>query len=194
MFKYSLKNGLEANIWINEVPMVIQSCKSEILVEGSTELYANTKKLIMELFIPRDHNNYALLGIDFVATNEKKVIAKININNQNQTKYKDAIALSIDTVTYGIIDEYKEGIINSIHKHVKSQTLPSGIITYNISAYAEIGSSQKMFELVSDILLSLLIHDNIDEHKALQILLISFSKPFLSSFINTIIPNQFSPK
>ena len=47
MFKYSLKNGLKANIWINEVPMVIQSCKSEILVEGSTELYANTKKLIM---------------------------------------------------------------------------------------------------------------------------------------------------
>ncbi len=170
MFKYSLKNGLEANIWINEVPMVIQSCKSEILVEESTELYANTKKLIIELFIPRDHNNYALLGIDFVATNEKKVIAKININNQNQTKYNDAIALSIDTVTYGIIDEYKEGIINSIHKHVKSQTLPSGIITYNISAHAEIGSSQKMFELVSDILLSLLIHDNIDEHKALQIL------------------------
>lgn len=78
--------------------------------------------------------------------------------------------MSIDTVTYGIIDEYKEGIINSIHKHVKSQTLPSGIITYNISAYAEIGSSQKMFELVSDILLSLLIHDNIDGHKALQIL------------------------
>ena len=74
------------------------------------------------------------MGIDFVSTNEKKVIAKININNQNQTKYKDAIALSIDTVTYGIIDEYKEGIINSIHKHVKSQTLPSGIITYNISA------------------------------------------------------------
>lgn len=73
MFKYSLKNGLKANIWINEVPMVIQSCKSEILVEGSTELYANTKKLIMELFIPRDHNNYALLGIDFVSTNEKKL-------------------------------------------------------------------------------------------------------------------------
>ena len=91
MFKYSLKNGLEANIWINEVPMVIQSCKSEILVEESTELYANTKKLIIELFIPRDFSNYALLGIDFVATNEKKVIAKININNQNQTKYNDAI-------------------------------------------------------------------------------------------------------
>ena len=35
--------------------MVLQSCSSEILVEGSTELYANTKKLIMELFIPRDY-------------------------------------------------------------------------------------------------------------------------------------------
>ena len=42
--------------------MVLQSCSSEILVEGSTELYANTKKLIMELFIPRDYSNYALLG------------------------------------------------------------------------------------------------------------------------------------
>lgn len=41
--------------------------------------------------------------------------------------------------------------------------LPSGIITYNISAYGEIGSSADMFRRVSDILLSLLISDEINE-------------------------------
>lgn len=51
----------------------------------------------------------------------------------------------------------------SLDYHRKEHMLPSEIITYNISAYGEIGSSADMFRRVSDILLSLLISDEINE-------------------------------
>ena len=41
--------------------------------------------------------------------------------------------------------------------------MPSGTVTYNISAYGEIGSSADMFRRVNDILLSLLICGDLNE-------------------------------
>ena len=49
------------------------------------------------------------------------------------------------------------------NKFLKNGKLPSGTIDYNISAQGEIGSSQNIFEMVSDILLSLLTVENICE-------------------------------
>lgn len=169
MFKYVLENGLKANIWMNDFPAITKRIKDELLVEEETETYTNSKQLVVELFIPRSHNNYALLGIDFIADNEKKLKIKMSIENQNNFKYDDSIALSFDTVTWGILEEYKQGVIDSYNKFLQNRELPSGIINYNISAYGEIGSSRAMFEVVSNILLSLLIIEDIREENVLTI-------------------------
>ena len=170
MYKISLDNGLKANIWINEEPIISNCYYGKLLAEEKTKLFANSKKLIVELFIPRAHNNYALLGIDFLANETGKVTIEFSLNNPNNTKYNDAIALSFDTVFWGIVDEFEEGIILSLNKHLRSQSLPSGIINYNISAYAEVGSSADMLKKISDILLSLLLCDDINEYRLLEII------------------------
>lgn len=106
-------------------------------------------------------NNY--LGVDFLAHRDGKSIIKWEINCLKRERYNGAIALSFDTVFWGILDEFEEGIMRSLDAHRKEHLLPSGIITYNISAYGEIGSSPDMFRRVNDILLSLLICDDISE-------------------------------
>lgn len=169
MIRYVLQNGLKANIWVNDFPAIIKEVKGELLVEGEAEAITNSKQLVVELFIPRSHNNYALLGIDFISNNEKKVKIKMSIENQQELKNDSSLALSFDTVTWGILEEYKQGVIDSFNMFLQNRKLPSGIINYNIAAYGEIGSSQTMFKTVNNILLSLLINENICEETALTI-------------------------
>lgn len=169
MFQYVLEDGLKANIWINNFSANIKEVKDELLVEENTETYTNSKQFVVELFIPRLHSNYALLGIDFISDHQKKVKIKMNIANQQKLKNNHSLALSFDKVTWGILEEYKQGVIDSIYMFLQNRELPSGAIYYNIAAYAEIGSSQAMFEIVNHILLSLLINENICEETVLTI-------------------------
>lgn len=170
MYGINISNELKANIWINEKPIVNACYCSTLLVKEKTEMFANSQKLIVELFITRAHNNYALLGIDFSANEEGCVSIEFSINNPDNERYNSSIALPFDKVFLGIMDEFKEGIILSINEHLRLQTLPSGIINYNISAYGEVGSSVDMFKKVSDILLSLLVCDDINELRILEII------------------------
>lgn len=169
MIQYVLENGLKANIWVNDFPAIIKEAKDELLVEEGTETYTDSKQLVVELFIPRSHNNYALLGIDFISDHQKKVKIKMSIENHQKLKNEYSLALSFDKVTWGILEEYKQGVIDSFHMFLQNRKLPSGTIHYNIAAYGEIGSSQAMFEIVNNILLSLLINENICEDTALTI-------------------------
>ncbi len=169
MIKYVLKNGLKANIWINNFPAMIKEVKDELLVEEDTETYANSRQLVVELFVPRSHNNYALLGVNFISDHKKKVKIKMSIENHQKLKNDYSLALSFDTVMWGILEEYKQGVIDSFHMFLQNRELPSGTINYNIAAYGEIGSSQAIFEIVSNILLSLLIKENLCEETVLTI-------------------------
>lgn len=122
-----------------------------------------SRKLIVELFIPRSHNNYALLSVDFLADISGKTVVNLGIDNLNNERFNDSIALTLDTVIWGIMDEYEKGILPSVEKHLNAHSLPSGIIFFNIFAHGEIGSGTDMFRRVSDVLLSLLICENMDE-------------------------------
>lgn len=163
MYRLNLENGVKINIWLNEELAEGRCNGSKVIIEEYTNLFACSKKIIVELFLPRSHSNYALLGVDFLAHRDGKSIIKWDINCLKRERYNDAIALSFDTVFWGILDEFEEGIMRSLDAHRKEHTLPSGIITYNISAYGEIGSSPDIFRRVNDILLSLLIYDDINE-------------------------------
>ncbi len=163
MFKFNLDNGLKANIWVDEEPIISRCGYSELLVQEKVEMFATSKKLTIELFVPRAHNNYALLGVDFLASENGEVEVKLGIDEYNNEIYNASIALPFDIVVCGITDEFKEGIIHSVDSYLKGKRLPSGIVNYNIFAYGKIGSSVNMFKSISDMLLSLLIYEDIDE-------------------------------
>lgn len=170
MYNYILDNGLKANIWINEVIKENNGYKNTMFSKKDELINTGKKKIVIELFIPRAHNNYALLGLEYTANVEKNMMYKISIDDINSQEYNNSIALSHDKVTWGILDEYKLGIINSVSNYLNNNSLPNGMIDFNISAHAEIGSSQLMFEKVSDILLLLLAKESIDENIALFII------------------------
>lgn len=163
MVKCILENGLKVKVWVDDFPIESKQMKGKYLSRAQKKMWINSKQLVVELFIPRDHNNYALLGIEFIPDNEKQVKIKMSIENEGSHEYNTSIAPQIDTVTWGIFEEYKHGIMNSFNKFLKNGKLPSGTIYYNIFAQGEIGSSQNMFEMVSDILLSLLTVEHICE-------------------------------
>lgn len=156
MYKLYLEKGVEVRIWLNENLVECRCNDSKIIMEEQSNLPAKSKQIILELFLPRAHSNYALLGVDFLADGDGKSIIRWDIDCLKQERYNDAIALSFDTVFWGILDEFQEGIMRSLDYYRKEHMLPSGIITYNISAYGEIGSSADMFRSTNDILLSLL--------------------------------------
>lgn len=81
MISLELENGLKANLWINEEPFINHYQNGKIIVEESTSFYTMSKKMIIELFIPRNHNNYALLGIDFLVSDNDKIKVKLDIVN-----------------------------------------------------------------------------------------------------------------
>ena len=163
MYKLNLEKGVKANIWLNENLVECRCDDSKIIMEEQTNLFAKSRKIILELFLPRAHNNYALLGVDYLANGAGRSIIKWDIDCLTQERYSDAIALSFDTVIWGILDEFREGIVRSLDYHRKEHMLPSGTVTYNISAYGEIGSSADMFRRINDILLSLLICGELNE-------------------------------
>lgn len=170
MYRLNLEKGVRANIWLNE-ELAAGGCDgSKVIMEENTVLLADSKKIIIELFIPRSHNNYALLGVDFSAHRNGKCTVRQGIRRLNCEKHNDAIALSIDSVIWGITEDVESGIMLSLDKHRKENALPSGILTYDISAYGEIGSSADMFRRVSDILLSLLVCDEISEAFIIKII------------------------
>lgn len=163
MYRLKFEKGVKVNIWLNEKLAAESRDSSKIIMEGDTNILADSKKLIVELSLPRAHDNYALLGADLLAYKNGKSIIKWGIDCLKHKRYSNAIALPFDTVFWGIMEEFEEGIRHSLDNHRNRHMLPSGIITYNISAYGEIGSSADMFRRVNDILLSLLICDKMSE-------------------------------
>lgn len=163
MYKLNLEKGVKVNIWLNEYLAECRCGDGKIIMEEETNLYAKSRKIILELFFPRAHSNYALLGIDFLANGAGKCIIRWDIDCLKQERHSDAMALSFDTVIWGMLDEFQEGIVQSLDYHRKEHMLPSGIVIYNISAYGEIGSSADMFRRLNDILLSLLICGELNE-------------------------------
>lgn len=95
MYRLDLEKGVKVNIWLNEELAVGKCDGSKVIMEENTDLLVNSKKLIVEMFIPRSHNNYTLLGVDFLAHKDGKSIIKWGINCLKRERYNDAIALSI---------------------------------------------------------------------------------------------------
>lgn len=67
---------MKVKVWVDDFPIESKQMKGKYLSRAQKKMCINSKQLMVELFIPRDHNNYALLGIEFVPDNEKQVKIK----------------------------------------------------------------------------------------------------------------------
>lgn len=174
VFKLNLQKGAKVNVWLKEGLAEGRGGNGTVVMEGRTNLFARSKKLVLELFLPRAHSNYALLGVDFSARGDGRSIIRWAIGCQGQERFREAMALLADTVVWGMPAEFQEGVMRSLDRHRRERLLPSGTITYNVSAHGEIGSSADVFRRTNDVLLSLLACDEMSEARIVRTVLEAF--------------------
>ena len=58
MYKLNLEKGMKVNIWFNENLIECRCNDSKIIMEEQTNLFTKSRKIILELFLPRAHSNY----------------------------------------------------------------------------------------------------------------------------------------
>jgi len=104
----NLGNHQSGRLWINECPEI----KSKIIdtiqktVEGVGAILKYKQSAVLELLLPRNASNYALLGVTYIPLDSKKIDIKINVGITDDVVLKDNIAFTADAVHIGIPEAY----------------------------------------------------------------------------------------
>lgn len=165
LYDYKYDNGVRVKIWKNERPF--EKCKvQKKIVKKLQRDYLKTENeqemiLIVELKLPGNHNNYGMLGFEYrKGVDETNII--INVNDYKGELYEANISVMPDIVHKGIPEDYVDGIIKSV-EDIRKETMKCGTYNFNIGAHGEVGSSQNMFYVITNILFRILDVDLIDD-------------------------------
>ena len=168
-YEYQYKNGIRIKIWIDEMP--IQECNRTNIIEREYKADAqeiNDGQIVVELKIPRNISNYGMLGMRYQNDlNTAHVL--INISKYDGEIYEKSISIKPDIVHKGIPEDYVNGIIRSFEKN-KGNQLKCGRYEFNVGAHGEVGSSEKIFNILTNIVLKILLEKEISEDVMKEIL------------------------
>lgn len=157
MFELS-KNHKKCRVWLNDSPEmhfnVIE--KIEETFCPNVSYLEEEKRIIIELSLPRNCSNYAMLGVLYIPNESGLLNVQVNISDFEDTVFIENIACSSEKVFFGIPKEFAPGILNFIRHNTSSLKLPSGKLVFEIGAYGLVGSSISIFSTITEILLKLL--------------------------------------
>jgi len=154
----NLGNHQRGRLWINECPEI----KSKIIgtiqktVEGVGKISEYKQSAVLELLLPRNASNYALLGVTYIPLNSKKIDIKINVGIADDVVLKDNIASTSDEVHIGIPEAYALTIMDSAVETLKELEFPSGILLFDIGAHGYVGSSKMIFSRITKMLVKII--------------------------------------
>ncbi len=173
----------KGRLWINNLPKIeyttIDVLKAKIKAEGSTNL-VNTQ-IALELLLPNEVSNYALLGADFTPNDSDLLTIEVCISKNDDLILSDTIAKPYEEVHVGIPREYAQTIIDTVQKTLNdSVEVPSGILRFNCGAHGYIGSSQAIFSKVTRIILVLITCSEVQNscEGLKEVVLSELSKPY----------------
>lgn len=157
-------------IWINEEPKAVFWGKNVI----KTEICTTCKKglseqsVALELCLPRNNSNYALLGVRYSPKeNTQKIIVSVESTDCKVEKYHDTIAMSIEDVYIGLLPEYAQAVFDSVCKYMEDVgDIPSGELVFNIASHGEIGSSRGLFSLMGRVVTELITKELDDKNES----------------------------
>ncbi|MBU3133908.1 hypothetical protein KPL40_15875 [Clostridium gasigenes] len=155
----NLKNFKKCRLWINDTTHGIEiklQNKVEKSIVANTTKSMDTIKVAIELALPKNASNYALIGFEYVPnkTVQNKTIVSVCLNNELRDYDNQTLAKIDDKVVMGICNEYGDSILESAIEYINSiGVFPPGEVIFNIGAHAECGSSRAIFEKATEIIL-----------------------------------------
>ncbi|MFA9379376.1 MAG: hypothetical protein ACERKZ_21920 [Lachnotalea sp.] len=171
-YYYKYDNGIEIQIWEDEIPNQQTQLVNFIHKEysGKIPILNKNKKLAVEFLLPKNISNYAMLGLIYEANNILQTEIKIDISDYEEGEFENNIAMKPDYIHKGIPEDYVEGIEESIANINERNLLPKGSYEFCVGAHGEVGSSEMSFMLTCNILLNLLSITEYTEEKVKEII------------------------
>lgn len=146
-------------LWIDEIPNICYDNTHQLQFAAKTEFINTVQsvKIALELSLPQNSSNYALLGISYTPSDNNIIEVKINASSNTEEKVKETIVSAIDEIYVGIPLEYANAVKSATQSVIEEiNDFPNGILEFNLGAHGLIGSSNVIFSRVTYIILKLL--------------------------------------
>lgn len=153
----------KGRLWINEIPdntTFIGDTTVTDDIKTSSKNSWDKKSVVLELCLPRNNSNYALLGVEYhPKINDGKIEVQIEASEKENVIYEDSIAMFVK-IHIGILPEYAEAIRETLCNYLtQNDFVPSGKLIIRIGAHCEVGSSRKLFSILTEAVMTLLSKD-----------------------------------
>jgi hypothetical protein len=157
LYDYKYDNGVRVKIWVDDIPL-----QQNIIVKTISKKYSDAlvcfdsnKNLAVELCLPKNCSNYAMLGVIYTAKSQEANV-RIGLSDYEAKEYLENIALKSDCVHEGIPEYYLGAIEKSIDNFYERKLLHNGLYEFSVGAHGEVGSSEMIFMVTANILLELI--------------------------------------
>lgn len=150
--------NFKVQYWIEEFPQLskVATLTNHESFKGiQSNNLVSINKICVEIYLHKNASNYGLLGFEF---NPKKSSNGLDIDikytNGNTEQYQSEINKYDKTIYCGLTEEYvsytKNRIINKLNQ---LNYFYNGSIIVSCAANSEVGSSPKIFGIISDIII-----------------------------------------
>ena len=161
--QYIYENGQKIKIWKDEFPTL--NCKPnntiERLYDGAVESLGINKLMVVELSIPKNISNYAMLGVKYENNEETKV--QIDVYDYDTKEFADNLGIKPDYIQIGIPKDYVVGIYKGIENMIISGIFKKGKYRFFTGAHGEVGSSNSIFQDTCMVILNLLYETEVNK-------------------------------
>lgn len=152
--------NFKVQYWIEEfpqLPKVATLTSHETLEVVASNNLVHTNKICVEMYLHKNASNYGLLGFEFrYKENSNNLDIEIHFTDGNTKEYQSEINKNDKTIYCGLIEEYVSYIKNRVvDKLQKKNGLFKGSIIVSCAANSEVGSSSRIFGIISDIIIEL---------------------------------------
>lgn len=149
-----LKRG---RFWYNQIPFRVEN-RDKALIGSFQHPNVQTVsafQLCCEIaLLPRDINNYGLLGLEFSPIEGDFIQYEIPYLDHLGESLDDNVALKTDRVFIGIPREFAV-VIKEVMEQSKGSEIPVGKYLFVVSAHGVVGSSRAVFSKLASVLLQL---------------------------------------
>jgi hypothetical protein len=168
-----------ARIWFDELPD--WHYEGTEVIERQLESTMSDQPIhqssAIELFVAGGARfYYGALALAFVPATAGPLVIRVPVLDWEKGSYdilQDALpGKQLDTAIIGLLPEYANGIFEGLLNTVTAQVLGSGTLSVSGAAHGAIGSSPRMFEVLSRILVRLLTLDekNVSDEQLIKLI------------------------
>ena len=154
--------NFEVQYWMGEFPQLSEVptiTTHEVIEKIQGNNLINTNKICVEIYLHKNAGNYGLLGFEFrPIDNIDGLDIEIKYTNENSEHYHSDINKYDQTIYCGLTEEYVQYIKSKIINKIQELNYYyNGSIIVSCAANSEVGSSPKIFGMISDIVIEFFI-------------------------------------